>query len=134
MSALFNKTLLGLLMAFTLASCSIAQENGNSIRSIEPKAFHEELRADSNYILIDVRTPREVAQGYIGSAVNYNLYATDFEKKLKAIEKGKKVMVYCARGGRSMKAAQKLKDLGFENIVNLEGGYTAWKTSGIKAK
>jgi rhodanese-related sulfurtransferase len=39
-------------------------------------------------------------------------------------------MVYCARGGRAATAAQTLADLGYSDVVSLEGGLSAWVSVG----
>lgn len=85
--------------------------------------FERTLLKDA--ILIDVRTPEEYAEGHLENAKNINWYDADFAEQFKSMDKGKTVYVYCKVGGRSAKAQEKLKSLGFENVVNLEGGYDA---------
>ncbi|HUH47557.1 MAG TPA: rhodanese-like domain-containing protein [Arenibacter sp.] len=88
--------------------------------------FGQALLKDA--ILIDVRTPEEYAEGHLENAQNINWYATDFAEQFEGMDKGKTVYVYCKVGGRSAKAQEKLRSLGFEHVVNLEGGYDAVKT------
>ena len=76
--------------------------------------------------LIDVRTAEEVAEGKIPGAKNLDFFAADFDKKLGRLEKDRAVFVYCALGGRSLKTANKLKNMGFVEIYNLDGGFTRW--------
>jgi len=78
-------------------------------------------------ILIDVRTPEEFNEGHLENALNINWFDEDFAKQFEDVEKEKTIYVYCKMGGRSAKAQEKLKSLGYENVVNLEGGYDAWK-------
>ena len=45
---------------------------------------------------------------------------------------GKRLVVYCASGGRSALAAKTLKDMGIGNVTNMLGGFTAWQQAGGK--
>ena len=42
------------------------------------------------------------------------------------------IVVYCAAGPRSAFATKTLEELGYENVVNLDGGYTDWKRNGFR--
>ena len=78
--------------------------------------------------LLDVRTAEEVAEGSIEGAVNYDFYQDDFRKKLESLNPQKPTFVYCRSGGRSGQTMDILKELGFVEIYDLEGGYTVWST------
>ncbi len=74
--------------------------------------------------LIDVRTPEEFSNGAIPNAQNINYYDADFKAQMKALDNSKPIFLYCAKGGRSGKASQICKALGFQEIYDLKGGYT----------
>ena len=78
-------------------------------------------------VLIDVRTPEEVAQGKIGNALEMDIKANDFLDKLKSLNKDTPYMVYCHAGGRSAHAMKIMQDMGFKQVYNLDPGYRAWK-------
>jgi carboxyl-terminal processing protease len=80
-----------------------------------------------NVRLIDVRTPKEYAEGHIKGAENIDVKAADFSEKTKNV-KGN-VAVYCARGVRSLNAANTLAAQGC-TVYNLDGGLIAWKQAG----
>lgn len=86
--------------------------------------------ASENFVLIDVRTPEEYAQGFIDGAINMDMKNGSFVSNIQQIDKNKKVYLYCKAGGRSAKASKILDSLGFKNIINLEGGFDAWKEAG----
>lgn len=77
--------------------------------------------------LIDVRTPKEYAEGHLKGAENIDVKAADFAEKTKGM-KGV-VAVYCARGVRSLNAANRLSEQGC-TVYNLDGGINAWKQAG----
>ena len=79
-----------------------------------------------NALLIDVRTPEEYSLGHLDEAVNINWYDIDFKDKIAELDRGKTVYVYCKAGGRSAKAADVFRELGFDEVVNLEGGYDVY--------
>lgn len=77
-------------------------------------------------IILDVRTANEVAQGFIEGAINIDYYGKLFKNELQKLDKNTPVFVYCRSGGRSGKALQIMQDLGFVEVYNLIGGYSAW--------
>ncbi|MBT8235800.1 MAG: rhodanese-like domain-containing protein [Bacteroidia bacterium] len=79
-----------------------------------------------NALLIDVRTPEEYSLGHLNEAININWYDIDFKDRIGALDRSKTVYVYCKAGGRSAKAAAVFRELGFKDVVNLEGGYDVY--------
>lgn len=77
-------------------------------------------------ILLDVRTSQEFNGGHLDGAVNMDWFSEDFNTQVETLDKQKTIYVYCKAGGRSLKAQERLKQLGFSNVVNLEGGYDAY--------
>lgn len=77
--------------------------------------------------LIDVRTPKEYNAGHIDDAINIDFLSGDnFSGTMNKLDKTKPVYIYCQMGGRSHKAAQKLKEMGFTTIFDYSGGYGEW--------
>ena len=79
-------------------------------------------------VILDVRTPVEVASGRIAESINMNYHA-DFASKVAQLDKTKPVYVYCASGGRSGRAAHDLNKMGFTTVYNLLGGFGAWRAA-----
>lgn len=72
--------------------------------------------------LIDVRTPDEFNSGHIKDAKNIDFHSEEFTSELSKLNKEKPVYIYCRSGSRSAKAANKLSEMGFKEIFDLEGG------------
>ena len=108
-------------------------QTAKNIETIPPKAFAEKIKATPNAQLLDVRTPAEFSGEHIDNAVNVNWNGADFVAKASQYDKSKPVFVYCKVGGRSAQAAEKLSELGFEKIYNLEGGMMKWNSAGLSA-
>jgi thioredoxin len=109
-----------------LASC---QSNQNPKQKLEANEFEKQLLETKNAIILDVRTPEEYANGFISNAVNIDWNGNDFVTKVKELDKNKPLFVYCLSGGRSASAANKLAELGFNNIYELKGGINAWRNA-----
>jgi rhodanese-related sulfurtransferase len=86
----------------------------------------------SDFMILDVRTPEEVASGYISGSVNIDIKAPDFQEKINALSKDKTYIVYCKRGGRSSKAFDMMKEKGFAKVYNMLGGIMKWKEESRK--
>ena len=76
--------------------------------------------------MIDVRTAEEFAEYHVLNAQNINYNNDLFTITVEKLNKTEPVFVYCKAGGRSAKAAQKLAELGFVKIYDLEGGIINW--------
>ena len=109
-------------MSFFFFHC-IAQEEVKSISTIELKVLLEK----GNVQLLDVRTPKEVKEGFIDTAFLINYLDTNFTNKVvQTFDKRKPVYVYCRSGNRSGKSARILEEKGFE-VYNVLGGYQQWR-------
>jgi rhodanese-related sulfurtransferase len=77
-------------------------------------------------VFLDVRTPEEVAGGKIPNAINIDFNAPDFRLKVDKLDKSINYIIYCHAGGRSTKAMEIMKTMGFINLTNMSEGYRAW--------
>jgi rhodanese-related sulfurtransferase len=99
------------------------------VREIDVTQALTLLRA-GDAVHVDVREVEEFAAERIPGALLSPL--STFDPALLAALKGKKVIVSCLAGGRSMRAAQALAPvLGAANVVSLAGGINAWKQAGL---
>ncbi len=94
----------------------------------------EWLKGHSDTIVLDVRTPKEFAEGHIEGAVNVDFLNENFSTELKALDTSKTYVMHCRSGGRSSKALQTFSDLGFQHILHMDGGMNAWKAAGLPTK
>lgn len=83
-------------------------------------------------LLIDVRDPGEYGSGHILGAKNLPLARLDASgAEIAAKRKQKPVIVYCDTGNRSAKAAAVLRGQGYAQVLNLAGGFAAWRQAGL---
>ncbi|MFV8360981.1 thioredoxin domain-containing protein [Flavobacterium sp. LS1P3] len=105
-----------------------AQETQPYIKTVNPQTFKKLVDAGKG-IILDVRTPQEISEGYINNASIINFYDDNFVEKINLIPKDKEIYVYCKSGGRSSQAAEILKKNGFNRIYDLEGGFIQWENN-----
>ncbi|MGB6152389.1 MAG: rhodanese-like domain-containing protein [Pricia sp.] len=118
------KTLCILLLIVFTTSC-IPQHSGQ-VQTIDIETVKAEV-IGKDVQWIDVRTPEEYAAGHIDDAINIDISdSTSFAQKVKNLDKEEPVYIYCQMGGRSNRAAQQLKTMGFKTIFDYSGGYGEW--------
>ena len=87
-----------------------------------------QLEADTNAVILDVRTEDECNEGIIPNAIMIDIYkGQGFIYQVEELDKSKNYYVYCKAGGRSAQACAVMNQLGFENTFNLEGGFMQWQ-------
>jgi rhodanese-related sulfurtransferase len=128
-----NKFFSILLFSFFLIGLPLVQ--GQTVRTLQAKAYASTLQEVTDTVqLLDVRTPGEYTKGHLKGAKNTNFYNPDFASSVAALDKNKPVFVYCRSGARSAGAARKLKELGFQEIIDLHHGILAWKRAGFEVE
>lgn len=86
------------------------------------------LNADNQPVMIDVREAHELVHGTIDGAIHIPM--NDVPGKLNELESNKKdtIVLICRSGKRSAQVGQFLEHMGFNDIINLDGGMNAWAT------
>ena len=85
-----------------------------------------------NWTLLDVREREEYREGHLEGAISLPRGFLEMRVEETVADKTKPIIAYCAGGVRSLIAARTLKEMGYENVVSMSGGYTAWKNAGHK--
>ena len=101
-----------------------------SIPEVAPAALQSRLEGGEQIVLIDVREPDEFARGKIPGA--YTIPRGVLEMQVDGrLPREATVVLYCGAGARSALACKSLTEMGFDNVENLQGGWTAWLNSGL---
>jgi sulfur-carrier protein adenylyltransferase/sulfurtransferase len=89
------------------------------------------LDSDDAPLFLDVREQDEWDQGIIPGALH--VPRGYLESRIESLlpDRDQAIVVYCAGGSRSAFATKTLEELGYENVVNLAGGFTDWKRNGF---
>lgn len=96
-------------------------------QDIDQQEWIELTEKDPNGIILDVRTPDEIDEGYIANmkAIDF-LEGQEFLEEISKLDKTKNYYIYCRSGNRSGQACEIMDQLGFKNTYNLEGGFMNW--------
>lgn len=123
------KNVLFVFLFFVLTTCS-AQESTTA--KMKPDAFEKGIERP-NIQILDVRTAAEYSSGHIQNALQADWTQPEqFKDRLQYVEKEKPVYVYCLAGGRSNAATNWMRQNGFTNVIELEGGVNAWRAANKK--
>jgi len=85
-----------------------------------------------SHVLIDVRESDEWRQGHLEGAVPLPRGFLEIKVETAIPDKNTPVITYCAGGVRSLLAGKILKEMGYQNVTSMAGGYNAWKNGGFK--
>ncbi len=127
--------LLLMLLAIVITGCTTAEESQQKTVKIGVAEAHkliEKNRENSDFVIIDIRTPQEFSDGHIENAINIDFYSRDFRQKLSELDKNKTYLVYCRTGVRSKLAMPVFINLGFKEVYEMDGGIVAWIEAGYE--
>jgi len=112
--------------ALLIAGCS----SSSSATDLSVTEFSSKI-AESGVVTLDVRTPGEFAEGYIEGARLIDFQSGNFENEIATLDKNATYAVYCRSGNRSGQAVKVMKDAGFSNVFNMNGGVIEWANAGL---
>lgn len=131
------KTILFFISTLTGLSLFAQKTLGTDTIRWEGTALQAKIIVDTNvgnsdFIILDVRTPGEYVGGHIANSINidYNNSAT-FMPQLNALDHNKMYLVHCASGGRSPKARDSMIVHHFREIYHMYNGISAWISAGF---
>ena len=106
----------------------------SKFRTVDVAEFANAV-ADTSYVVLDVRTPAEHAEGHIpGTHFKIDVLEDDYtETVLKVLPKDKPVALYCRSGNRSKNAARILAEHGYR-VLELGPGFRGWAAAGNKVE
>lgn len=122
--------ILTVLWVLGLAGC-INQNEGESAQRMEKysQITMDEamtmMEKETDYIILDVRTPEEFSEKHIPNAINVPNESIGTELIPELPKKDQLILVYCRSGNRSKQASEKLAEIGYSNIYEF-GGINDW--------
>jgi adenylyltransferase/sulfurtransferase len=112
------------------SSKNILDEARSSIKAIDIDQARKMIDQPGT-VLLDVRESDEWRQGHIPQAIGIPRGFLELRIEEKVPDHKTPVILQCASGTRSLLAARSLRELGYENVYNLTGGFNAWKDRGL---
>ena len=105
-------------------------------RQIVPEVAIDEVKnrieRGENWTLLDVREREEYREGHLDGALSLPRGFLEIRVEEAVPDKSTPIIAYCAGGVRSLIAARTLKEMGYEKVTSMSGGYTSWKNAGHK--
>ncbi len=126
-----KKAILSLLI-IVAAGSQILSAQVATLKEIGTVEF-KNLMKSKDAIIMDVRTPAEVSEGYIkGATVFADVNGTDFLKQISKLDKNKTYLVYCRSGMRSKNAGSAMIREGFKKVYSLQDGILGYNGEILK--
>jgi len=123
-----------LIYSFTNAQIKtpkqIVEKVKSEINLITVEDFKSKMDSDNDFILLDIRTEKEYLAGHMKNAVWLPRGFIEFKIQKLVDDPETEIILYCKRGSRSALTAYTLLEMGYKNVLNLEGGFEQWVVNG----
>jgi len=101
------------------------------VKQIDLEGYKRMRAAGEVHILVDTREESEWAAGHATGAMHLSKGIIERDIEVKAPDKSATLVLYCGGGFRSALAADNLQKMGYTNVISLDGGWRAYKESGL---
>lgn len=118
-----------LLVLLVGAFVCMASTGKAAVQAVSPHQFKSLLdrnQGDPDFVLLDVRTPKEFKNGHIQGAILLDYHSNDFVDRLKALDRDRTYLIYCRSGNRSGKSLVIFEKLGFQHAYHMATGINGW--------
>ena len=110
----------------------IMAEARKEIPEVSAQQVNELLKNNGKSpVLLDVRESDEWRQGHLEGALSLPRGFLEIKVETAVPNKETPIIAYCSGGVRSLLAAKAMKEMGYQNVSSMAGGYTAWKNGGF---
>jgi sulfur-carrier protein adenylyltransferase/sulfurtransferase len=111
----------------------IMAEARKVIPEVSAQQVNESLKNNGKSpVVLDVRESDEWRQGHLEGAISLPRGFLEIKVENAIPDKNTPIIAYCAGGVRSLLAAKAMKEMGYQNVTSMAGGYAAWKNGGFK--
>lgn len=124
---MMRKWFVVLLAALLLAGCGkqTVKTEEAALMNITAEEAKKLMDSESGYVILDVRTEQEYAEGHIPGAILIPDYEISEKAESVLTDKDQLILVYCRSGRRSKNAAAQLEEMGYTRIREF-GGILDW--------
>jgi rhodanese-related sulfurtransferase len=98
------------------------------INEIDSESLQKRIASGEDVLLVDIRTPAEIAQGAIPDSMQLPMHLIPI--RISELPKDRDVVLYCRSGARSYQACAYMMQQGYDRVLNLRGGIIAWARHG----
>ena len=104
----------------------LVNESKKRIQEIDIGGYQQMKAAGEPHILVDVREDNEWTAGHAAGAMHLGKGIIERDIESKVPDRNTKLILYCGGGFRSALAADALQQMGYKNVISLDGGWRAY--------
>lgn len=104
----------------------MAEKAMKSVPTMSCADYRKMRDSGEDHVFLDVREKEEFDAGHLEGAINVPRGLIEFKLEAQLPDKKKAIVICCAKGGRAALAGETLKNMGYETIHYLDGGYTEY--------
>ncbi|NIO09194.1 MAG: molybdopterin biosynthesis protein MoeB, partial [Deltaproteobacteria bacterium] len=108
----------------------LMSEARKEIKELSVDEVQQLVSKNGKYLLLDVREKEEYREGHLDGSVSIPRGFLEMRVESAIPEKSTPIIAYCAGGVRSLLAAKDMKEMGYQEVISMSGGYSAWKAAG----
>ena len=105
---------------------ALVAEAKRHIRETTPEEVRRRQEAGARFHLVDVREDREWEQGRASGAVHLGEGVLERDVERAIPDRDAEIVLYCGGGFRSALAADTLRQMGYQNVLSMDGGWKRW--------
>jgi rhodanese-related sulfurtransferase len=113
------------------AFLALVNEAKSRIRAIDMEELKRMRESGKPFRLIDVREESEWKAGHAAGATHLGKGVIERDIEAAVPDRGETLVLYCGGGYRSALAADNLQKMGYRNVISLDGGWSAYRDSGL---
>jgi rhodanese-related sulfurtransferase len=110
---------------------ALVHDAKSRVKEINLDGYRKMLAEAVPHVLIDTREDSEWAAGHAQGAIHLGKGIIERDVENLIPDKSTTLVLYCGGGYRSALAADNLKKMGYQNAISLDGGWSAWSSSGM---
>lgn len=113
------------------AFSTLVNQAKQQIKRMSVNEVFELIQKDYEMVVIDVREESEWRRGHLPHAIHLSKGVIEVEIEEKIPDNKKTLILYCGGGSRSALAALNLKQMGYKNVISMDGGFRTWVSAGL---
>lgn len=113
------------------AFLALVNDAKKRVKEINIDQYKQMVSSNEPHVLVDTREDNEWASGHVANAVHLSKGIIERDIETKVPEKNTKLVLYCGGGFRSALAGDALRQMGYTDVISLDGGWRALSASGL---
>ncbi|MCA8993086.1 MAG: sulfurtransferase [Planctomycetaceae bacterium] len=109
----------------------IVNKSREKVRECQVADVKQRLDADESFHLVDVREESEYARGHLPGAIHIGKGVIERDIEEKIPDTAAPIVLYCGGGYRSALAADALQQMGYTDVISMDGGWRGWNEAGL---